>query len=104
MSAQPDDEPLKDEVLAILHKATIEDEVLDDKGMAAELGDDLRLGGNDMVWIAGRLSDLSNGHGGRPIFTSTVEDCDTVADLVEAYIKAVRSAARKKSRKKARKV
>ena len=101
MSA-PSDAQLEDDVLAILHKATIEDGVLDAKGGDASLTDDLRLGGNDMIWIAGRLSDLSNGYGGRPIFTSAVEACETVADLITAYGKKVRSAARTKKARKSR--
>jgi hypothetical protein len=78
-----------EEVFEVLHKVTIEDEVLDRKGDAARLVKDLRLGANDMIWISGRLSDLSEGHGGRAIFPSEVEDCDTAGDLVAVYRTAI---------------
>ncbi len=81
-------DPLSAEVYEVLHKATIEDDVLDRKGDAAKLVKDLRLGGNDMIWIAGRLSDLSEGHGGRAVFPSEVENCDTVGELVDVYRRA----------------
>lgn len=84
---------LSTELYEVLHKATVEDEVLEQKQDAATLVKDLRLGSNDFIWIAGRLTDLSIGHGGIPIFTSEVEACDTVGDLDKAYHEAAQTPA-----------
>ena len=78
-----------DEVYECVYKATIEDPVLEKKKDKAKLVKDLRLGGNDLVWIAGRLSDLSKSYGGSYIYSSEVEACDTVGDLVALYAKAL---------------
>jgi hypothetical protein len=88
--AVPTDAQLQAEAYALLHKVTVEDEVLDKKGDSAELVDDLRLGDNDFIWLSGRLSSASHGYGGSPIFASQISAAQTAGGLSSAYTKAVR--------------
>ena len=86
----PSGDVLNAEVFSALHKVTVEDDLLDQKGDESELATDLRLGVNDFIWLAGRLSQLSQGHGGTALFPSEISSCETAGDLVTKYEKAVK--------------
>lgn len=79
----------RDEVYSVVYKATIEDAILDRKKDKANLVKDLRLGGNDMTWIAGRLSEMARVYGGGHIYQSEVEGSETMGELVVLYAKAL---------------
>lgn len=80
------DDELRKEVFDALHKVTVDDDVLDQKGDNATLDDDLELGTNDFIWLAGRLSFLSHGHGGSALFQTEIGTCKNVEALVKLYI------------------
>ena len=86
----PSGDVLHAEVFSALHKVTVEDDLLDQKGDKSELVKDLRLGDNDFIWLSGRLSQLSQGHGGTALFPSEISSCETAGDLVKKYEKAVK--------------
>lgn len=91
--ARPKPKPALDdarnEVYGIVYKATIEDKTLDKRQDKAKLVKDLRLGGNDMTWIAGRLTEMARTYGGGYIYPTEVEGCETMGALVRLYAKAL---------------